>query len=744
MKKLIFLAIVLIAHTLVNAQTGTLEKANRYFNLLSYDKAIILYESLLGSKVDNSQLKAKLAQSYLFVNQVDKAVEKYAEAFSLDNSLSVEHNLYYAQSLKSLGRYAESDQWMAKYNEQKKGSLIADNYVKNKDYLEKINSSEKHFTIGNVAFNSSKSDFGGYNFSKGNSLFFISSRGFRPVQWKYGWNGDRFLDLYNLKLTESAKAQKPKRIKNTVNSRYHEGPICFNADESMVYFTRNNLSSGKLRRDAKGIQNLTILIAEVDDEGNWINIKSLKINSKDYSVGHPSISKDGKTLYFASDMPGGFGGADLYKATILEDGNLGAPINLGKTINTEGQEMFPWIAPNGQLFFASNGLMGLGGLDNFVAELDEQGNVTNYQHCGKEINSSMDDFGLSFMPDGKTGYFSSNRTDGLGGDDIYTFNLIKPFIFKLVLSGQVADKDNKEILPGTLIQLLDENDKVIGSVTADEKGRYAFNVDPGKVYKLKFSDPLYDNLAIEVPVKQASGAMIIDAELSKKPDFGILCLVNDAVDALPLEGVTVLVKEKKTGKILLSNTTEKEGAVNAALENVKIGDKMEIEITVSKGGYLTKTDRIILTVDRPGTINLHEKMNVNLSKLDVGMDLATLIDIKPIYFDLGKSVIRKDAAVELDKIIKVMNEYPTMVVELGSHTDCRGSIASNAKLSDNRAKASAEYIKKKITNPQRISGKGYGESKLIINCPCEGTVKSTCPETEHQKNRRTEFIIIKM
>jgi hypothetical protein len=407
-----------------------------------------------------------------------------------------------------------------------------------------------------------------------------------------------------------SEQQKPKRIKSTVNSRYHEGPICFNSDETAVYFTRNNLSSGKMRRDVKGIQNLTLLIAGLDKDGNWINIRSLNINSKDYSVGHPSISKDGKTLYFASDMPGGFGGADLYKASILEDGNLGTPINLGKTINTEGQEMFPWIAPNGHLFFASNGLMGLGGLDNFVAELDENGNVTNYQHCGTDINSSMDDFGVTFMPDGKTGYFSSNRSEGLGGDDIYSFNLIKPFIFKLVLSGQVADTDNKAILPGTMIQLLDENDKVIGSVTADEKGRYSFNVDPGKDYKLKFSDPLYDNLTIEVPMKQASGAIIVDAELSKKPDFGILCLVKDAVDAELLEGVTVLVKEKKTGKILLSKTTEKEGSVNGALENVKIGDNIEIEITVSREGYLTKTDRTTLIVDRPGMINLHERMNI--------------------------------------------------------------------------------------------------------------------------------------
>jgi outer membrane protein OmpA-like peptidoglycan-associated protein len=133
-----------------------------------------------------------------------------------------------------------------------------------------------------------------------------------------------------------------------------------------------------------------------------------------------------------------------------------------------------------------------------------------------------------------------------------------------------------------------------------------------------------------------------------------------------------------------------------------------------------------------------------MTKLDVGQDLATLIDIKPILFDLNKFNIRKDASVELEKIIKVMNQYPTMVIELGSHTDCRGSIASNTTLSDKRANASADYIKARISNPERINGKGYGESKLKVDCPCEGTVKSTCSEEEHQKNRRTEFIILKM
>ena len=180
------------------------------------------------------------------------------------------------------------------------------------------------------------------------------------------------------------------------------------------------------------------------------------------------------------------------------------------------------------------------------------------------------------------------------------------------------------------------------------------------------------------------------------------------------------------------------------LSKNKVNDQLNYTITLSKTGYLTKSLDFNYKIEKAGLINLNEKLDVSLGKVEIGVDLSSLINIKPIYFDLGKYVIRKDAAIELDKIVKVMNEYPSMQIELGSHTDCRSSIASNLKLSDNRAKASADYIKKRISNPQRIYGKGYGESKLKVDCPCEGTVKSNCSEEEHQKNRRTEFIIIKM
>jgi outer membrane protein OmpA-like peptidoglycan-associated protein len=221
-------------------------------------------------------------------------------------------------------------------------------------------------------------------------------------------------------------------------------------------------------------------------------------------------------------------------------------------------------------------------------------------------------------------------------------------------------------------------------------------------------------------------------------------LVTDASTKQPLGATKLKITDQKTGEVLIDTLTSITGDVMKGLTERKVGNQLSLVIELKKDGYLGKTVNFNHAITQPGIINVHEQLDLSLDKLDVGMDLAKLIDIKPIYFDLNKFNIRKDAAIELEKIVKVMNEYPSMVIELGSHTDCRASIAYNEKLSDNRAKASAAYIKSRITNPGRIYGKGYGEAKLIVDCPCEGTMKSTCPEEEHQKNRRTEFVIMKM
>jgi len=740
MKKIFFILSIISVFDLFS-QAGKLKKANDYYDKLSYKLAIENYTDLLSSDLANAEMKARLAYSYYNGNDLVNAEKYYSEAIKM-SEIPTEHYFHFAQTLKQLGKYVESDKMMNTFYEKSKSDKRAISFANNRTYLEKIEKEGIHFNISNVSFNSKASDFGGYQSLKKNEVYFVSARRNTLVKNNWMWNGRGFLDLFTINPIEKESPDLVSKVTTT----FHEGPLCFNKDESIVYFTRNNIAKGKSRRDPKGIQNLKLYFAKVDKSGNWSEIKELNINSKDYSVGHPVISLDGKTLYFASDMPGGNGGADLYRASINSDGTVGTPVNLGKDINTEGQEMFPWISPDGLFFFSSNGHVGLGGLDVFVMSINENGSsFDNLTNVGKPLNSQNDDFAISFNQDGKTGYFSSNRSDGKGDDDIYSFNMSKPFIFKVKLNITVADNKTNLILPGSIVYLKDKDGNVIQSATVDQNGQASFDIEPNKNYIISASKTEFKDNVVNVSTSNLTSSSIqAQVKLDKNEGVSLYGLITDNKTKEILKDVKVIIVDKATGKTVFDGSTSNSGDFTKTLENIQMNQTLNYAITLKKDGYLSKTVDFSKLVTKPGVVNLHENLDVSLTKVEVGLDLAKLIDIKPIYFDRNKFNIRTDASIELDKIVKVMNEYPTMVVELGSHTDCRGTIQQNETLSDNRAKASAEYIKKKITNPERIYGKGYGESKLISNCPCEGAVKSPCSEDEHQKNRRTEFLIIKM
>jgi len=745
--KIALLSSFLILALSLFGQSGKLKKADDYYAKLSYSYAANLYEELIGSEVDSPKLKAKLATSYYQMGDMKNAEKYFAQMITSPDAAS-ENYFHYAQALKQNGKYAESDQWMQKFHTAAQTDSRGISFANNTGYLQKIEQQGNRFEIKNLAVNTAAADFGGYPSPDSKTAYFVSSRKKKiVVQNEWSWNSKRFLDLYKASVAETQELQNERSIARKVNTKYHEGPLCFTPDGKTVYFTRNNIAGGKKKRDQKGIQNLKLYRSTVDAEGNWSKEEVLPFNSKDYSVGHPTISADGKTLYFASDMPGGFGGADLYKIAINADGSFGTAANLGKEFNTEGQEMFPWINSDGYLFFSSNGHIGLGGLDVFVMLPAKNGGFGKLMNAGKPVNSQNDDFAFTMNKDNKTGYFSSNREGGKGDDDIYSYNLVKPFVQTLMVEGVIADNLSKAILPGALVYLKDAAGNTVQTATADANGAYSFELEPDKDYTVSAKkEDYFDNQGTFTTKNLAPDVSVINknVDLEKDPGLALYLLVTDKKSGAALEGVRVKIIDNITGKEFLTGVTPVTGDTRKGITDKKVNERVSYSISIEKPGYLGKTVTFNHQITKPGVINVNEALDLTLDKLDVGMDLAKIIDIKPIYFDYAKYTIRKDAAVELDKIVKVMNDYPNMEIELGSHTDCRGTIASNAKLSDNRAKASAAYVRARITNPNRINGKGYGESKLMNGCACEGTVKSTCSEEEHQENRRTEFVIVKM
>ncbi|MEI8138100.1 MAG: OmpA family protein, partial [Bacteroidota bacterium] len=437
------------------------------------------------------------------------------------------------------------------------------------------------------------------------------------------------------------------------------------------------------------------------------------------------------------DMDGGFGGMDIYYSK--KDGGVwGTPFNLGAKVNTAGAEVFPFIASNGLLYFSSNGQDGLGGLDVYETKIknDKAGRVYN---MGEPVNSIDDDFGIFLGEDNKTGYLSSNRKNGGMDDNIYKLDILREVKRGKEVLIITKDKDNGEIIANTKVSINGD------TVTTNEKGEYPTTVEDDVNYSLVVEKNDYYKLEDSLSTKTSEeDTFTKELRLEKDPKLSLLALVTDAKTNLALEGVKVTILELPSNAAFDNYTTPATGDYRKPLKGKKIGDKINYSFKLEKEGYLTKTATFIYDIKAPGEIKVNESVNLSLGKVAVGMDLAKMIDIKPIYFDLGKSTIRQDAAMELDKIVTVMNEYPNVYIELGSHTDCRGAAAANIKLSGARAKSSAAYIIKKGISKTRIVGKGYGETKILNGCICEGNIKPTCSEDEHTKNRRTEFLITKL
>ena len=634
---LLFLAFVLISASIFGQnQTQREKRADRQFNSFSFISAIDTYERMIEKDINKEYAQRKLADAYIMIRQPENALPIYAEVVKQPNVPS-EYYLYYAQALRANGDYKESKEWMKKFKDagNKEDSRVK-KFFKNDDLASAIfNSAEKN-TLHTLNMNSKYNDFGSYIVN--DQLVFASSRHLAAaVKRVYAWDNQPLLDMYQTSV-ENPSNEQTMALDGDVNTIHHEGPATFNTEGTKMYFSRNNFYEDKKIADEGGVMQVGIFSADFID-GKWKNAKPTNLNNPEYIVYHPSLSSDGKTLYFASDMPGGFGGTDIYKSEVGADGTLGAPVNLGEVVNTESNEGFPFISTDGVLYFSSEGHVGLGLMDIFASVLDANNEIVNVINLGEPINSKHDDFGYFLDKEGFKGYISSNRKGGMGGDDIYAFTRIPP----LTLKGQIFDAVNNEPIEGAKVVLARENGEEIAYFITGSDGAYTHLIPRDDKFILKGSKEKYQS---------------VEQDFSS---FGL---------------------EK-----------EKELVVN---------------------------------------------LNVALAPIE---NVVILADLEIIYFDLDKSFIRPDAALELDKVVTLMNKYPEMVIRLESHTDSRANDDYNMALSNRRAKSTYDYIISKGIDPIRIPKyEGFGETQLVNKC--SNGVK--CSKEEHQMNRRTEFVIVKM
>ncbi|SHM91540.1 TolB-like translocation protein, partial [Flavobacterium chilense] len=453
MKNYIFLCLTVIIAFSSNSysQQSKINTGDKKYDSYAYIDAIKTYERVAEKGYKSEDMFKKLGNSYYFNSEFEGAAKWYTQLFDMNTNVEPEYYYRYAQSLKSTGQTDKANKILQEFNTKYKNDTRGKLYKDDVNYLDEIKANSGRYKIEDAGINSKYSDYSTFVYD--NKIYFASARDTGNFsQRKHKWTGEYFTNLYFADVDPTTHtASKVNKFKTSINTKFHESSPVFTKDGKTVYFTRNNYVNGKKGKDEHKITLIKIYKATLEN-GKWTNITELPFDSDNYSTAHPALSPDEKTLYFASDMPGTLGQSDIYKVSITSSG-YGTPQNLGPTINTEGKETFPYVTSENEIYFASDGHPGLGGLDVFVGQLEENGTVSAIQNLGSDINSPKDDFAYIIDPVSRTGYFSSNKDGGQGSDDIYKFLETRSLHCSQELTGTVISVATAEALANTKLSL---------------------------------------------------------------------------------------------------------------------------------------------------------------------------------------------------------------------------------------------------------------------------------------------------
>lgn len=705
MKKSILILFLVACATIVSQAQGPITKGDKAFEALAFEKAIQHYKKAEEGGMGNAHVHARLGESFRLVNRPAEAAAEFERLMSYKHDPI--YDLRYGQVLMALGNYEAAEPLLESYQQKNPREERVNNLLVACRKIGQLETDAGRFKLVHTNINSSASDFGPVLHD--GQLYFSSAR--KASAFRFSWDGTDFLDLFSAKYKGSPRLGKPEALATRLNSRFHEAIPAFSKDGQRMLFTRNNFHRGKLGF-AKD-QTIKLKIYEAKLKGKRWKVKGeFPYNSDEYSVGHPTFSTSGDTVYFASDMPGGQGGVDIYYS-VANGENWDKPVNLGPTINTEGDEMFPWKGDGKQLVFASNGHKGLGGLDLFEVQLDGKSEVEN---LGAPINSVADDFQLVMDEAKGIGFFTSNREGGLGADDIYSFKIQEMVV------GNVVAEHTGEPLEDVTVSVIGTRHE-IGRQLTDGKGDFHQGIAKG-AYFLTFTKDGYETHSQKIMVKAG-----------EKPDplFVQLKPNKDCEDAfVKLEGKTLKGGNVKPGTRIVVKMDD------VVVESDENG---EFEMPLAKGLDYT------VAIDEPGLSEpVVKSLSVPLENPDPVYPVELDFDLKDtsqpffiIYYDLDKSKIRKyDARPELDRVAAFMQRRQDVKVELSSHTDARASKYYNIALSQRRAEEAFAYLVSKGIEKDRLQFKWFGEEKPVNKC-VDGTA---CSEEEHQLNRRTEFRLV--
>ena len=763
-----------------------IETANNLYKKYGFKVSIPKYEKMEDLSLEELE---KVADSYRLNHDPENAEIWYSQVVEQSNNPM--NILHYAQALQSNGKLEEAKEQYLRYDEligegadDRRGELLAQSIDRIREF--KVDGVEiKNEEI----LNTENLDFSPSYCKDG--LVFVSTRGVpEDAGRKDIWMNDNFTSLWCSTREDDGELSEPEQLSHNLTSKFHDGPVSFSKNGKTIFYSSNHYD-GKRRNTKKGVMKQQIYRAR--QNGNeWTEPEELNFNDQQWEEVHPSLSPDGRKLYFASDRPGGYGGMDLYVVNKRGNG-WSEPQNLGGDINSKGNEVFPFVHDDGTLYFASNGWEGLGGLDIYETQMIDDSTWIRPQNMGDPYNSPMDDFGFILDPTGTEGYLTSARAGGFGQDDIYSFrrgNLKKK---KQLIPVQICTyengTDNKIAGADVLVREVNENgeimeldeDFVMRLVETENKDEY--------ILKLKRDLNEFEDETTPTYTTNDEGVFMMDAKPgvkylfeAKKNGYTVataettfenagfeaqeFCIPLESQNCLSLVGNTINEKYKTKmipgTKVTIVNLctgeeqsvlSDKDGfyrfpCLECDCDFVLKGEKTNFAPGTAQattvGEDCTQAGTIVadiyLSPGDPNEIffaNFKEPGNPAIPG-EFELEVGQIIELKNIYYDFDQYYIREDATDDLENVIRLMKAYPSLIIELSSHTDARASYSYNETLSQNRAEAAVEYIVKNGISPHRLKAKGYGETKLRNKCK-NGV---DCTEAQHQNNRRTEIKIL--
>lgn len=665
--------------TAIFAQKKQIKKANDFYKHNQYKDAIDLYEQVLEEKF-NLSLSTKLAYCYRMTNQMDKAEEWYAKVTEEEKAKPITQ-FYYAESLMSNGKYDEAKGWFLRYLDDEPDD---ENARRMAFACEKVKTLEPYFKnveIKSFEHNSEADESSPLYFNEGIVFSSDRSSGPNPLKQKSGWTGRDYQRIYFSAKRSDGSYHSPVNFSKKINDlNKHSGPVSFTKDNKTIVFSRTGYTTGK-----NNTYNIQLYSASSDDGNKWKAVDVISFCNKDHNYMHPAISPDGKLLFFVSDKPGGLGGTDIYVSERKGDG-WGKPENAGPIINTSANEAFPYFHESGKLFFSSKGHLSFGGFDILFSTMNENKTWTKPVNVGKPINSSYDDISISLDSKMETGLFSSSR-DG-GDDDIYFFKVIEGNYSSEIVEVEKMHMPKEDVEKEMESSIPDQQNSNTPIAKTDSLSKKTSLIIPSNELEVITDNPESDS--------KGNGKSDQENNRESKPDHN-------------KHDITKTVGE----------TSEK-------------GNIRDERLSDTPAPSFIGDEKSALTDEVYTMPKLAELLQTNQAIPSTGFI------VNGLKYPEGSFLLSPVGTRSLAAVIDLMDKYPSLKIEIGSHTPSPGNDVENHNLSRKRAMSIKAFLVYKGVASDRLRAKAYGETQLLNTC-ANGV---ECTQEEHIENDRIEIKVI--